>query len=120
MTKLSVITSRPIGDRCIAYCIEENIGLFTPNEADIVISVMCDKLIKPHELEGRRFYNFHPGVLPWYRGAGAFSWAIINGEIESGVTLHVIDKDIDHGPVIDIRRFTINPSDTAESLFKKA
>ena len=58
--------------------------------------------------------------MPWYRGAGAFSWAIINGEIESGVTLHVIDKDIDHGPVIDIRRFTINPSDTAESLFKKA
>lgn len=100
--------------------VENEYELVPMDECDIFVSVMYDKIVPQEFIEKRRCYNFHPGVLPWYRGAGAYSWAIINGEFESGVTLHEIDKDIDHGDVIDIRRFPITSKDTAETLFRKA
>lgn len=90
-------------------------------DCDIFISVMYDQLVTDEFIKSKKAcFNFHPGVLPWYRGAGAYSWALINGEMETGVTLHKIDKDIDHGDVISIRRFPIHENDTAETLFKKA
>ena len=57
--------------------------------------------------------------MPGFRGAGAFSWAIINNEKETGITLHKIDSSIDHGDIIKIRKFPINDNDTAYNLFKK-
>lgn len=89
-------------------------------ECDVLISVMYDRLLHQDFLVDRRCYNFHPGILPEYRGAGAYSWAIINGERETGVTLHQIDQDIDHGPIIEVRRFPVTPADTAGSLFAQA
>jgi methionyl-tRNA formyltransferase len=83
---------------------------------DVLISVMYDRVLS--EFPARSF-NFHPGVLPQYRGSGAFSWAIINGEVETGITLHEIDEDIDHGAIIDIVRFPVDPNDTAGTLYER-
>jgi methionyl-tRNA formyltransferase len=44
--------------------------------------------------------NIHGSLLPRYRGRAPLIWAIINGEIVSGITVHVIDEDCDTGPVI--------------------
>lgn len=118
--KLSLITSRPIGDKCIAWAKEQGYKLYPMQECDILISVLYDKLIPEDFIKEHKCYNFHPGVLPWYRGAGAYSWVLINGEFETGITLHKIDKDIDHGDVIYINRFYIRKEDTAETLFHKA
>lgn len=118
--KLHIATSRPIGEKCKEWILGQGIELFPIEECDIFISVMYDKIIPESFIASRPCYNFHPGVLPWYRGAGAYSWAIINGEFETGVTLHKIDKDIDHGDVLEIRRFPIDRCDTAETLFAKA
>lgn len=117
--KLHIATSRNIGEKCKQWAKEQGYILTGIEECDIFISVMYDQLIPEDYIKTRPCYNFHPGVLPWYRGAGAFSWTIINGEFESGITLHKIDKDIDHGDVISIQRFPIAESDTAEILFKK-
>ena len=46
-------------------------------------------------------------------------WAIINGEIETGVTLHYIDEGIDTGPVIAQARFPIEWKDYAMSIQQK-
>lgn len=92
-----------------------------PEQADIFISVLYEHLVSEVYIMKRRgCYNFHPGILPFYKGAGAYSWVIINGEKETGVTLHEIDPDIDNGSVIEIGRFPIEGWDTAETLFKKA
>lgn len=119
--RIYIATSREIGERCKAWAkanISPNHELVNnPEYCDVFISVLYDTLITPDFISKHRCYNFHPGVLPWYRGAGAYSWAIINGEFETGVTLHVIDKDIDHGPILDIERFPISKFDTAGSLF---
>ena len=85
---------------------------------DVFISVLYDKLLTEEFISGRRCYNFHPGILPDYRGAGAYSWALINREQETGVTLHKIEKNIDDGCIISIGRKMIVPNDTAETLFK--
>lgn len=44
--------------------------------------------------------NFHPGILPDYRGCYSVSWAIINEEEYVGYTWHKISKDIDGGEIL--------------------
>lgn len=90
------------------------------DRCDVFVSVLYDTIITKGFISKRECFNFHPGILPWYRGSGAYSWAIMNGEMESGVTLHRIDEDIDHGNVISILRFPIWKDDTAESVFERA
>ena len=89
-------------------------------DSEIFFSVFYNKLISEEFIAGRKkCFNFHGGVLPEYRGSGTLNWAIINCEKETAVTLHEIDAKIDHGPVIDIRRFPIRENDTANTVYKK-
>lgn len=51
----------------------------------------------------RRFtalLNFHPSLLPYYRGPVPSWWCIHNGETTTGVTLHVVTAEIDAGPIL--------------------
>lgn len=61
--------------------------------------------------------NYHPSLLPRYRGGSAINWAIINGEKETGVTVHYIDAGIDTGDIIIQERVPIYPEDTVASLY---
>lgn len=115
--KLHIATSRDIGFECIGWAKEQGFELVPMEECNLFISILYDKLVSAEFLRGKRAFNFHPGILPEYRGSGCFSWAIINEEKEVGITLHEIDKDIDHGNIIEIRKFPIFPKDTAERLF---
>lgn len=120
MPKIHIATSRDIGRRCIDYATNFT-ELVSMEECDIFISVLYDKLIPTEFIRSKQIcYNFHPGYLPDYRGSGAYSWVIINGESTAGVTLHLIDKDIDHGPILDRQVFPVRESDTAETLFHQA
>ena len=61
--------------------------------------------------------NYHPSLLPKYRGGSAINWSIINGETETGVTIHYIDAGIDTGDIIIQERVPIYPEDTVASLY---
>lgn len=63
--------------------------------------------------------NLHGGLLPQYRGGHVAQWAILNGECESGVTLHYMDEGIDTGPIIGEQRFRLEDADDAESVRQK-
>lgn len=63
--------------------------------------------------------NFHPGLLPGYAGVNVHQWAILNGEIETGVTLHEMVRRIDAGPILAQSRVSIVPTDTGLTLFMK-
>jgi hypothetical protein len=56
--------------------------------------------------------NVHGALLPAYRGANPMEWALINGERETGVTVHLIDPGIDTGPIIGQARVPIAFEDT--------
>lgn len=120
MIKVCILTSREIGEKCIAWArhnLPENILLVDdPFVSDVIISVMYAKLFKSNILQNKRCLNFHPGTLPSYRGSGACSWAIINEEAKIGISLHEIDAGIDTGPVIEITEIVIRECDTAETL----
>ena len=60
--------------------------------------------------------NLHPSLLPKYRGAAPIQWALINGEIETGVTLMLLDVGEDTGDIICFERIPIKDTDTALTL----
>lgn len=123
MKKVCILTSREIGKKCAQWA-SDNMppGFVLCNEiteSDIIISILYEHLLPPYVLENTQCFNFHPGILPEYRGAGAFSWGLINKAQKSGITLHLIDEGIDTGNVIEIREFIISPKDTAYTLYQK-
>ncbi|MEN6490169.1 MAG: methionyl-tRNA formyltransferase [Smithella sp.] len=52
--------------------------------------------------------NIHPSLLPKYRGAAPINWAIIRGEIKTGVTIMKMDEGMDSGDIILQQETLIN------------
>ena len=65
-------------------------------------------------------FNMHASLLPRYRGRAPINWVLVNGEQETGVTLHEMVDQADAGPIIGQNRFAIEPNDTARTLTSKA
>ena len=66
-----------------------------------------------------RFVNVHYAPLPEYRGRANVNWAIINGEPETAVTIHVMAPGLDAGNVLYQQRVPIGPDDTVGDLYTK-
>ncbi|OLF54254.1 bifunctional UDP-4-amino-4-deoxy-L-arabinose formyltransferase/UDP-glucuronic acid oxidase ArnA [Pseudomonas chlororaphis] len=64
-------------------------------------------------------FNLHGSLLPSYRGRAPANWVLVNGESETGVTLHRMVKRPDAGPILAQERVAIERSDTALSLHGK-
>lgn len=62
--------------------------------------------------------NLHTGYLPWNRGAYPNVWPILDGS-PAGVTLHRVDAGWDTGPILAQRTVTVEPWDTAGTLYDK-
>ncbi len=60
--------------------------------------------------------NLHASILPAYRGAAPINAAILNGDAETGITLMVMERGLDTGPIIDIATTPILPTDTTDVL----
>ena len=63
--------------------------------------------------------NLHGSLLPRYRGRCPVNWVLINGEKETGVTLHYMTPRPDDGDIVGQKRVPIDDNDTALSLHKK-
>lgn len=63
-----------------------------------------------------RLVNFHPSLLPYYRGPVPSHWAIENEERETGYTLHEVTERIDDGRILYQQRIPISPTDTAATV----
>jgi len=85
----------------------------------LFLSLEYDEIIAPGLFVSDRLFNIHFSALPKYRGMYTSCWPILNGEKESGVTIHKIDAGIDTGNIIDQIRFDILPDDTAIMLYTK-
>jgi len=64
-------------------------------------------------------FNLHGSLLPRYRGRAPANWVLVNGESETGVTLHRMVKRADAGAIVAQQRVAIERSDTALSLHGK-
>jgi UDP-4-amino-4-deoxy-L-arabinose formyltransferase / UDP-glucuronic acid dehydrogenase (UDP-4-keto-hexauronic acid decarboxylating) len=64
-------------------------------------------------------FNLHPSLLPAYRGRAPVNWVLVNGERETGVTLHHMVARADAGDIVGQRSVSIDDSDTALTLYRK-
>ena len=64
-------------------------------------------------------FNLHASLLPDYRGAAPINWAVINGEVKTGVTTFFIDEKIDTGAMIFQEELAIDPDENAGALHDK-
>ncbi len=60
--------------------------------------------------------NLHGSLLPKYRGAAPFQWAIINGDETTGVSVFQLDEKWDAGPIWGKRELRIRETETAAEL----
>jgi len=63
--------------------------------------------------------NFHPSLLPAYRGPRPAFWVLRKGEQETGVTAHRTTPQIDRGDILARLSFKIAPRDTLETVESK-
>ena len=61
-------------------------------------------------------FNLHGSLLPQYRGAAPLNWAIINGEIKTGVTTFLLDQKIDTGKILLKQEIKIGENDTVGDI----
>ncbi|MDD5311725.1 MAG: methionyl-tRNA formyltransferase [Dehalococcoidia bacterium] len=63
--------------------------------------------------------NIHPSLLPRYRGPSPIAEAIKNGDAVTGVTIMLVEKKVDSGPILAQRQITIKEEDTTDILSEK-
>ncbi len=90
-------------------------------EPEFLFSFYYRQMLSPQVLDcaSRGAYNLHGSLLPRYRGRAPINWAVIEGERETGVTLHRMDAKPDHGPIVDQERVPILIDDTAKQVSDK-
>ena len=65
------------------------------------------------------FLNVHPSMLPKYRGGNPYSRVIMNGETETGVTIHFMDENFDTGDIIAQKPYHIHSKATMGTIFNE-
>jgi len=63
-----------------------------------------------------RMLNVHPSLLPAFPGAHAVADALVWGAKVTGVTVHLVDEEVDHGPIVFQEALEILPGDDWDSL----
>jgi methionyl-tRNA formyltransferase len=88
---------------------------------DFLFSFYFREIIRPELLAVARrgALNLHGSLLPRYRGRCPVNWVLVNGERETGVTLHYMDPKPDRGDIVAQRRVVIDEDDTALTLNRK-
>lgn len=86
---------------------------------DLAVLAYVTQIVPPQVFVVPRLGSicFHPSLLPKYRGGSAIPWQIIKGETKTGVTVFWVDQGIDTGPILLQKEATIDPDDTAASLY---
>ena len=112
-----------------------NIPVYTPDNINHPLWVEKIRELKPDvlfsfyyrdilsaailEIPASGCFNLHGSLLPKYRGRVPTNWAIINGETETGVTLHAMTTGIDDGDILAQEKVAIAADDTALTLSNK-
>lgn len=86
---------------------------------DLIISLHCKQIFPDSIVERIKCINIHPGYNPFNRGWYPQIFSIINKK-PFGVTIHEIDNQLDHGPIIAQKIIQIYDWDTSLSAYERA
>lgn len=91
--------------------------------ADLVVLAGYLSIVGPQVVAAYRgrMLNIHPALLPDFGGPGMYGHhvheaVLASGAKKSGATVHLVDEEADHGPIVAQRQVPVLPGDTPESL----
>ncbi len=107
------VTTEAFGDAIFAALREQGVEL-------VVMGGFLKFLPIPPDFENR-VVNIHPGLIPAFCGKGYYGLHVHQAVLDygakiSGCTVHFVDNEYDHGPIILQRVVEVRDEDTAESL----
>lgn len=101
-------------------------ALFEDHGIDLVICSGYMKLIGPFSIAAVHgaILNVHPALLPDYGGQGMYGRHVHqavhdNGDAETGITIHLVDGEYDHGRTIAQKRIPVMSGDSVEDIENK-
>ncbi len=88
-------------------------------EADLNVMAFVTEIVPLAILDYPRLgtIQYHPSLLPRHRGGSAINWAVINGEMKTGLTIFWPDEGLDTGPILMQKEVTIEPDDTLGTVY---
>lgn len=88
------------------------------SQYDVFLSIHCKQIFPAKLVRNHRCLNVHPGFNPYNRGWYPQAFSIIN-RLPAGVTIHEMDEQLDHGPIIVREQVPVSMADTSYDVYKK-
>lgn len=88
------------------------------NQYSLFLSLHCKQLFPDRLVKNHRCINVHPGFNPFNRGWFPQVFSIIN-KLPVGVTIHEMDSELDHGPIIIQEKINVYEQDTSLDVYKR-
>lgn len=97
---------------------EETTAWVREKNADCLVTVAYGLLVPEPALAATRLgaLNVHASLLPRWRGAAPIQRAIESGDAETGISIFVLEKTLDTGPLLAVETLAIGPAETAATL----
>ncbi|MBF0620064.1 MAG: phosphoribosylglycinamide formyltransferase [Candidatus Omnitrophica bacterium] len=97
-----------------AACVE----FLKKEKIDLVVLAGYMRILSPAFVRAYRdrILNIHPALLPAFKGAHAIKDAFEHGVKVTGVTVHLVDEEVDHGMILAQVPVEVSPKDTRQSL----
>jgi len=99
----------------------ESIKIIKNTQANLAILLSYGTMIPPEILDSfpLGIINIHPSLLPQYRGPSPVQTTLLNGDRETGVSIMLLSKKMDAGPIIVQGKINIELKDNHETLNNK-
>lgn len=100
----------------------EALEVLTALKPEVIVVVAFGQILKKAvlELPTHGCLNFHPSMLPSYRGAAPVQRAVLEGVVESGLTVMRLVRKLDAGPILVQQPWHMDETKTAEELLAEA
>ncbi len=88
------------------------------NKIELIVLAGFMRLLSPEFVRkyNKKILNIHPSLLPAFKGTQGIKDALLYGAKITGVTVHFVDEQLDHGPIILQEPLKIDKKDTLGSL----
>lgn len=118
----AILTAHEFGVPVICLSKHEVAETLQALEYDVLLSCGFSYIINEVAINTAKIMalNVHPTLLPKYRGYRSGPYIVINGEKQSGITIHELTEEMDRGDILAQQSFEVTPFDTTKSVFRKA
>lgn len=96
----------------------QNVKIIKEDKPDLLISILGNQIFRKQifDLAPKGCLNLHTALLPKYRGLMPTFWVLKNNEKKTGVSIFLVDKGIDSGPILVQKKIEINDKTQAELI----